>query len=74
MTRLLQEAVSAVAARLEPPEQDRLARLMMQNLNRLRHVLEEEAEEQVFEAAAVDAIESEAVQDLLAQAAKKHAS
>jgi predicted aminopeptidase len=74
MTKALQQAVSAVAAILSPADQDRLARLMVHNLDHFRELLEDEADERAFEASAIEAIESEGVQSLLARAAAKHAS
>lgn len=74
MTKSLQQAVSTVAATLSPADQDRLARLMIHNLDRFRGLLEEATDERVFEQSAIEAIESESIQSLLSRAAAKHAS
>ena len=74
MTRLLQHAITTVAANMSPDSQDRLAQLMMENVDRLEEALEGAWDEQVFEASAVEALESDRVRSLLQRAAAKHGS
>ncbi len=74
MTRLLQRAFTTVASSLSPDSQDRLAHLMMENMGRLEEALEGAWDEQVFEASAIKAMESESVRSLLKRAAEKHGS
>ncbi len=74
MTRLLQRAFTTVAANLSPGSQDRLAHLMMENVGRLEEALEGAWDEQVFEASAIEAMETEKVRDLLKRAVAKHGS
>ncbi len=69
MTRLLQRAFTTVAASLSPDSQDRLAQLMMENMGRLEEALEGAWDEQVFEASAIKAMESEKVRGLLKRVA-----
>ncbi len=71
MTRLLQRAFTTVASNLS---QDRLAHLMMENMGRLEEALEGAWDEQVFEASAIKAMESESVRSLLKRAAEEHGS
>ena len=72
MTKLLEQALTTVSTRLSKERQDRLAHLMIGNLNRLEEVLEDALEEQAFEASAIRALESKKVRDLLKRAAEKH--
>ncbi len=74
MTRLLQQAFTTVATNLSPASQDRLAHLMMENVGRLEEALEGAWDEQVFEASAIQAMESDKVRDLLKRVAQKHGS
>ncbi len=74
MTKLLQRAFTTVSANLSPDGQDRLANLMMENVGRLEEALEVAWDEQVFEASALEAMESEKVRGLLRRAAEKHGS
>ena len=74
MTRLLQQAFTTVSANLSPDRQDRLAQLMMANVGRLEEALEAAWDEQVFEASAIEAMESHRVRSLLKQVAEKHRS
>jgi len=72
MTKLLQKAFTIVSTRLNQHDQDRLAYLIIENVGKLRQVLEDEIEEQSFDLSAVKALESETVQNLLKKAAEKH--
>lgn len=74
MTRLLQQAFASVSSNLSPDRQDRLAQLMMENLGRLEEALEAALDEQVFEASAMKAMESDKVRSLLKRVAAKHSS
>ncbi len=74
MTRLLEQAFTRVSTNLSQEGQDRLAQLMIGSLDRLEGILEDAWDEQVFEASAIEAIESEKVQNLLRRAAEKHIS
>lgn len=72
MTNLLQETVTMVSTRLNQQDQNRLAHLMIENVGKLPKLLEDELDEQRFDASAVKAIESETVQHLLKRVAEKH--
>ena len=74
MTRLLQQALTTVSASLSPDSQDRLAHLMMENVGRLEEALESAWDEQVFEASAIKALESDKVRGLMKRVADKHRS
>ena len=74
MTRLLQQALTAVSANMSPDRQDRLAQLMMVDVGRLEEALEAAWDEQVFENSAVQALESDKVRGLLKRVADKHRS
>jgi len=74
MTRLLQEAFTTVSTSLSRDAQDRLAQLMIRNVSRLEAILEDELDEQVFEASAIRAVESDKVQALLKRVAERHDS
>ena len=74
MTKLLEQAFATVSTSLSQEGQDRLAQLMIGNLDRLEEILEDAFDEQVFEASALKAIESEKVQNLLIRVAQKRAS
>ncbi len=74
MTRLLQRAFTTVAAKMSPDSQDRLAHLMIENVGRLEEALVGAWDEQVFEASAIEALESDRVRGLLQRAAAKHGS
>lgn len=72
MTKLLQKAFTIVSTRLNRHDQDRLAYLIIENVGKLRQVLEDEIEEQSFDLSAVKALESETVQNLLKKVAEKY--
>jgi hypothetical protein len=74
MTKLLQEAFTTVSTSLSRDAQDRLAQLMIRNVNRLEAILEDELDEQVFESSAIRAVESDKVQALLKRVAARHDS
>ncbi len=74
MTRLLEQAFTTVSTSLSHEGQDRLARLLLRNPDRIEEILETALDEQIFEASAVEAIESEKVQTLLRRVAEKHVS
>ena len=74
MTRLLQQAFTTVSTNLSPDSQDRLAQLMMENVGRLEEALEGAWDEEVFEASAIKAMESDKVRGLLKKVAEKHGS
>ncbi len=72
MTQLLQEAFTLISSKLTPEDQDTLAHVMIDHLEQLPDFLAEELEEQQFDASARQAIQSESVQHLLQQVAKKY--
>lgn len=72
MTQLLQEAFTLISSKLTPEDQDTLAHVMIDHLEQLPDFLMEELEEHQFEASARQAIQSESVQHLLQQVAKKY--
>lgn len=71
MTKLLEEAFTTISTKLSQQDQDRLAQLMIENIDKLPELLEEEMEEGSFDISAVKAIESGKVQNLLKKAANK---
>ena len=72
MTQLLQEAFTLISTQLTPEDQDALAHVMIDHIDQLPDFLAEELEEEQFEASARQAIQSESVQHLLQQVAKKY--
>ena len=74
MTRLLQQAITTVSATLSPDRQDRLAQLMIENVDRLEEALEAAWDEQVFEASAIKAMESDKVRNLLKRVVERHSA
>lgn len=70
MTRLLREAFS-MASKRYGSQQDRLASLMIENMDRLYELLEEEADERNFDACVVEAASSEKIQKLFGRVAEK---
>ena len=74
MTKLLRQAFNTVSENLSPERQDRLAQLMMADVGRLEEALEAAWDEQVFEASAIEAVESDRVRGLLKLAAEKYSS
>ena len=72
MTRLLYEALTTVSEKMSQQEQDRLAHLLVENMESLRDFLEDEADERRFKAAATEALQSQKVQHLLKKVAEKH--
>lgn len=71
MTKLLEEAFTTISTKLSQQDQDRLAQLMIENIEKLPELLEEEMEEGSFDISAVKAIESGKVQNLLKKVANK---
>jgi hypothetical protein len=74
MTKLLYDALTTVSEKFSQQEQDKLAYLLVENMESLRVFLENETDERCFDAAAMEAIESEKVQSLLKRVAEKHHS
>lgn len=74
MTKLLEEAFTTISTKLNQQDQDRLAQLMIENIDKLPELLEEEMEERSFDISAVKAIESDKVQNLLKKVANKYKS
>jgi len=72
MTKLLEQAFESVSTKLSHESQNRLAQLMLSNLESLEGLLEEAMEERSFDASAIQAIESDRVQLLLKRVAEKH--
>ncbi len=72
MTQLLQEAFTLISSKLAPEDQDTLAHVMIEHIEQLPDFLVEELEEEQFEASAREAVQSESVQHLLQQVAKKY--
>jgi len=73
MTRLLREAFTMASERYGR-QQDRLAYLMIENMDRLYELLEEEAEERNFDACVTEAVSSETMRNLFGRVAKKYTS
>ena len=71
MTKLLEEAFTTISTKLSQQDQDRLAQLMIENIDKLPELLEEEMEEGSFDISVVKAIESGKVQNLLKKVANK---
>lgn len=75
MTRLLKEAFDMASKKYNSQQaQDRLAHLMIENMDRLSELLEEKSEEQNFDACVIEAVSSEKIQKLFGKAAKKYRS
>ena len=72
MTELLQHAFDIVSGQLSNQEQDFLAHLMIDDVKRLRDILEEEAEERRFDASVLNVVKSEKIQELLGKVAEKY--
>lgn len=73
MTKLLREAFTMASERYGS-RQDRLAYLMIENMDRLCEILEEETEEQNFDACVTEAVSSEKMRNIFGKAAKKYSS
>ncbi len=71
MTKLLREAFAMASERYDS-QQDRLAYLMIENMDRLYELLEEEADERNFDACVTEAVSSEKIQNLFGRVAKKY--
>ena len=75
MTQLLKKAFNIASQKYNEHEiQNRLAYLMIENMDRLYQLLEEEAEEQNFDACAIQAVNSPNIERLFEKAAKKYNS
>lgn len=73
MTQLLREAFAMASERYNS-QQDRLAYLMIENMDRLYELLEEETEERNFDACVIEAVSSEKIRTLFGKVAKKYSS
>ena len=73
MTKLLREAFD-MASEKYGSQQDRLAYLMIENMDRLYEILEEEADERNFDACVTEAVSSEKMRKLFGKVAKKYSS
>ncbi len=75
MTKLLREAFTMASERYgSPRDQDRLAYLMIENMDRLYEILEEQADERNFDACVIEAVSSEKMQKLFGKVAEKYSS
>jgi len=75
MTKLLREAFIMASERYNSQQdQDRLAYLMIENMDRLCELLEEDTDEQNFDACVVEAVSSEKIQKLFGRVVEKHTS
>ncbi len=73
MTKLLKEAFTMVSERYNS-QQDRLAYLMIENMDRLYELLEEEADERNFDACVIEAVNSKKIRNLFGRVAEKYTS
>ncbi len=74
MTKLLREAFTMASEKYSQQTQDRLAYLMIENMDRLYEILEEELDERNFDACVIEAVESEKIQNLFGKVAEKYRS
>ena len=75
MTKLLSKAFAVASERYNSQEdQDRLAYLMIENMDRLYELLEEEADERNFDTCVIEAVGSDKIQKLFGKVAKKYSS
>jgi len=73
MTKLLKEAFTMASERYNC-QQDMLAYLMIENMDRLYELLEEEADERNFDACVIEAVSSGKIQNLFGRVVKKYTS
>ncbi len=73
MTKLLKEAFTMTSERYNC-QQDMLAYLMIENMDRLYELLEEEADERNFDACVIEAVSSGKIQNLFGRVVKKYTS
>ena len=73
MTKLLREAFTMASERYDS-QQDTLAYLMIENMDRLYELLEEEADERNFDACVTEAVSSEKIRNLFGKVAEKYNS
>ncbi len=73
MTKLLREAFTMASERYNS-QQDRLACLMIENMDRLYELLEEEADERNFDVCVIEAVSSEKIRKLFGKVAEKYSS
>ena len=73
MTELLRKTFIMASERYGS-QQDGLAYLMIENMDRLYELLEEETEERNFDACVIEAVNSEAMCKLFGRAANKYTS
>jgi len=75
MNKLLREAFIIASERYNGQEdQDRLAYLMIENMDRLYELLEEASDERNFDACVIEAVSSEKIQKLFGKVAEKYSS
>jgi len=74
MTDLLNEAFTLLSARLNHSEQDNLARILINNIENLHKFIEDTLDEQNFDIAAIQAVESQRVHYLFRKVAEKYKS
>jgi len=75
MTKLLREAFAIASERYKSQhDQNRLAYLMIKNMDKLYEILEEEADERNFNACVIEAVSSEKIQKLFGKVAEKYSS
>jgi hypothetical protein len=73
MTKLLIEAFSIASEKYNSQQdQNRLAYLMIENMDRLYELLEEESDERNFDACVIEAVNSEKIRTLFGKVAKKY--
>ena len=73
MTELLKEAFTMASERYAI-QQDRLAYLMIENMDRLYELLEDEAEERNFDACVIEASTSDNIRKIFGKVTKKYKS
>jgi len=75
MTKLLREAFTIASEKYNSQQdQDRLAYLMIENMDRLYELLEQESDERNFDACVIEAVSSEKIQKIFGNVAKKYSS
>ena len=75
MTKSLRQAFAMVSERYDSQQdQDRLAYLMIENMDRLHELLEEESDERHFDACVIEAVSSEKMRKLFGRVVEKCSS
>jgi len=74
MTKLLREAFHMASEKYSQQDQNRLAYLIIENMDKLYELLEKESEERNFDACVIEAVNSEKIQKLFGRMAEKYIS